>query len=100
MGRRAKGGGKAAQDALSFVDPFISHIVDLYATDLNPKQRYNLRVMILSYEEYGDRRRSKDTKVEADFEDIITMYIEPNENFRLCLTKPLFHSNRLSPLCR
>jgi len=79
MARPAKTGGKAAQAALNFVDHWLSEVVDLMSDELNYRQRYNLRIQILKYVLYGDRRRSNDEQVQNCFQFIITTYINSEE---------------------
>lgn len=79
MARPSTTGGKAAREALDFVDHWLSEVVDLMSEELNFRQRYKLRIQILKYVLSGDRRRAKDVTVQRCFEFIITTYINTEE---------------------
>ena len=79
MARPSTHGGKAAREALNFVDHWLSEVVDLASDELNFRQRYCLRLQILKYIVSGDRQRAKDAEVQQCFEFIIKTYINIEE---------------------
>lgn len=81
MARPIKSGGKAAKEMLDFVDMNLSKIVDILSADLNFRQRYSLRLRVLKYLAYGDRRRDKDPMVHECFRDVIENYVNVYETF-------------------
>ena len=80
--RPIKTGRDAVREALRYIDNSLSEIVDIESDELNFRQRDKLRRKVIRYLLYGDRRRTNnDEQLQAVFEYIVIMYIEPEEIF-------------------
>ncbi len=80
--RPIKTGRDAVREALRYIDNSLSEIVDIESDELNFRQRDKLRRKVIIYLLYGDRRRTNnDEQLQAVFEYIVIMYIEPEEIF-------------------
>ena len=80
--RPVKSGRDAVRETLRYLDSNLSDIVDIESSDLNFRQRYTLRLKVIRYLLFGDRRRTRnDEQLQKVFEYVITAYIEPEEIF-------------------
>lgn len=79
MARPHTNNGDAAREALQMMDKWLSDVVDIVSTELNNRQRYQLRLKIIRYQMIGERCRDKDPMVHECFVEIVTTYINPYE---------------------
>ena len=80
--RPIKSGRDAVREALRYINKWLSTVVDIESEELNFRQRDKLRRKVIRYLLYGDRRRTNnDEQLQAVFEYIVKMYIEPEEIF-------------------
>ena len=80
--RPIKSGRDAVRVALRYINKWLSTVVDIESEELNFRQRDKLRRKVIRYLLYGDRRRTNnDEQLQAVFEYIVKMYIEPEEIF-------------------